>query len=287
MKKQKIPTKKLTLNTDIPVLGIGTWSMGGLFFHDPTYNDKKDIKVIQKAIEKGITHIDTAEMYSAGHTEVVVGKAIQGYDRSQLFITTKLWPLHSKYDHVLFAAQNSLTRLNIPYIDLYLIHKRNYDVPLKETMNALDTLVDRGLIRFIGVSNFSLKEMKAAQSYSNYKIVNNQVQYNLLDREPEKTGLLEYCQKNGIILTAYQPLKRGILTRRGYPTLNSIADRYAKTPAQIAINWLIRKQNVITIPKTSRIDHLEEILKSIGWHLDEVDRKQLEKNILKEYLTQQ
>ncbi len=280
----KIPAKKLFDGNDIPALGIGTWTVGGRFFHEITNDDEKDIDIIKTAIKEGITHIDTAEMYSAGHAEILVGKAIKEFDRKKLFITTKLWPLHAKYNEVKYAAKRSMERMQIDYIDLYLIHVPNYDVPLKETMRAMNELVDEGIVRYIGVSNFSLELMKEAQSYSKHKIVTNQVLYNLLDREADENGLLKYCQENDIILTAYQPVKRGELTVKGkYPILDQMAEKYGKTPAQIAINWLISKKNVITIPKTSKKEHLYENLGSVGWSLTEEDIEILDKTFFEYY----
>ncbi|MGQ9632446.1 MAG: aldo/keto reductase [bacterium] len=141
-------------------------------------------------------------------------------------------------------------------------------------MKAMDFLVEQKTVRFIGVSNFSVDLIKEVQSHSRNKIVANQVEYNLLRREPEDE-LLPYCQKNDIMLIAYQPIARGKLARPGFRILDDLAKKYDKTQAQIAINWLISHKNVITIPKASKIKHLKENLGAIGWSMDVEDIEKL------------
>jgi len=190
--------KSLTEEVKIPVLGIGTWGMGGEFSKDYS-SDREDISALKTAISLGMTHIDTAELYANGHSEELVGQAIRNFNRNNLFITTKVWADHLKYNDLIRAAERSLKRMKINYIDLYLVHWPNPNVPLKETVRALDFLVDKGIAKFIGVSNFSLPLLKETQRYSKNKIVSNQVEYNLLERTPEKE-LLPYCQKEDIML---------------------------------------------------------------------------------------
>lgn len=179
-------TKKLSrTDIDVPVIGMGTWKLGGLY--TPDYrDDEKAIESLKAGIELGLSLIDTAEMYGAGHTEELVGKAVQGV-RERVFIATKVLPEHLSYDEVLRAAERSLKRLDTDYIDLYQIHAPNPNIPIIETMRAMETLADKGKIRFIGVSNFSLELLKQAQEcLSKYQIVSNQVEYNLLDKRIER-----------------------------------------------------------------------------------------------------
>lgn len=265
--------KEIAPGVKIPVLGLGTWGMGG-FMTKSTAHDKEDIRAIKTALKLGMTHIDTAEMYGAGHAEELVGKAIKGFDRKKIFITSKVLPENLHYDDVIKAAKASLKRMKTDYVDLYLIHFPNPKIPIKETMQALDYLVKEKMTRFIGVSNFSLKEMLEAQSYTKNKIVANQVEYNLLVREPEKE-LLPYCQKHKILLTAYKPIAGGELAKPGFKCLDAMAEKYHKTQAQIALNWLISQKNVITIPKASNLKHLKENLGATGWHLSQKDMKEL------------
>jgi len=258
----------------IPILGIGTWGMGGWFSRD-TSHDNECIDAIRTAVKSGMTHIDTAEIYGNGHAEEIVGKAIKGIPRKKLFITTKVAKNHLHYNDVLDSARKSMKRMNIKYIDLYLIHSPNQKVSLKETMSALDYLVERGLVRFIGVSNFSSKLLREAQSHAKNKIVANQVEYNLLKRDAEK-NLLGYCQKNGVLLIAYQPLALGKLAHKGFRPFDEICLKYDKTPAQVALNWLISKQNVIAIPKASA-RHVRENLGALGWKIRKEDAIRLER----------
>lgn len=267
--------KMLAKSVGIPVLGVGTGGVGGWATKDDS-KDKEWINALKAAIKLGMTHIDTAEMYGAGHAEELVGEAIKGFNRKKLFITTKVWKTHLRYDDVIHAAKGSLKRLKTKYIDLYLIHWPNTKVPLKETMTAMDFLVEKRIIRFIGVSNFTEKLLKEAQSCTKNKISANQVEYNLLKRGPKKK-LLEYCQKNGIILIAYQPVAGGKLAKGGFKVLDEIAKKYNKTQAQIAINWLVSKPNVVTIPKAASIKHIKEDIGALGWKLDDKDTENLDK----------
>lgn len=267
--------KQLTADVQIPVLGLGTWQIGGRTEADYT-DDEKNIKAITAAVQLGYTLIDTAESYADGHTEELVGKAIKGIDRKRLFIVSKVMSAHLAYKNVITAAKRSLERLQADYFDLYLIHFPNADIPLKETMRAMDHLVEKGLTRFIGVSNFSVKEMQEAQKYSKNKIVVNQVQYSLISRNKCTYGdcinmeseIIPYCQENNIIIMADRPLHKGILVEKNYQQLERLSKKYNKTKAQIALNWLISKKNIITMPMSTNSEHLKENLGVLGWRLD-------------------
>lgn len=239
--------------------------------HDLQNDDEKDIKAIRAAIAAGVTHIDTAEVYADGYAEILISRAIQGYDRSKLFLTSKVQAAHLGYDDIIRSCERSLERLKTSYLDLYLMHRYSATFPLKDSVRALNYLVSRGLVRNIGVSNFGKEHLAEAQSYSENKIVCNQVHYNLTFREPEHKGLLQYCQNNDIFLVAWRPLSKGRLIE-GVPALiQSLCEKYAKTPAQIAINWLISQPNVLTICKMGSESHLLENLGAIGWAMDPYD----------------
>ncbi|MEO0292733.1 MAG: aldo/keto reductase [candidate division WOR-3 bacterium] len=277
--------KNLTQEVKIPVLGLGTWEIGGRLSRD-TSKDKEEIDVIKKAIELGYTHIDTAEMYGGGHSEELIGIAIKDFKRESLFITTKVSPENLRYNDVIKSAEKSLNRLKTDYIDLYLIHVPNPKIPIKETMRAMNFLVKRKIIKFIGVSNFGVEQLKEAQSYSENKIVNNQIEYNLLTRlkgmynDNIESEIIPYCQENNIIITAWRPLAKGKLIEGRFQLLEELERKYNKTRAQIAINWLIGKKNIITIPKSTNIEHLKENLGSLGWRLSEEDNKRLDEEFL-------
>ncbi len=262
----------------MPEFGLGTWQMGGRSERDPANDDAMDVKAIQTAINFGVTHIDTAEQYAGGHTEEMVGQAIKGYDRSKLFIISKVGGWHMRYDDVLAACENSLKRVGTDYFDVYLLHRHIPEVPLKETMRAMDELVGRGMIRNIGVANFNTKALHEAQTATSHPIVYNQVHYNLEFREPARDGLLEYCQKNDVLLAAWRPVQKGALLVNPPPIITELCEKYGKTPAQIAINWLICQKNVVTLTKTSRAEHLKENLGAIGWEMEQEDIERLRRD---------
>lgn len=274
----KIPTKKLKSGFEMPVFGLGTWQMGGREIRNPQNDDKKDITAIQEAIKLGVTHIDSAEQYAGGYAETLVGKAIKGYDRSKLFIVSKVSPEHLNYDDVLRSCEASLKRLETDYLDLYLIHYPNFEIPIEKTLKAMDKLVKDGLVKNIGVSNFRTKRLKEAQKHTKNKLVVNQVYYNLVIREPEHEGLLEYCQENDVFLEAYRPVEKGAILAEPIPILDELAKKYGRTPAQIVISWLISQKNVITLSKTSTIEHLKENLGAVGWQMDKEDIEKLRKD---------
>ena len=193
------------------------------------------------------------------------------------FITSKVYWTNLRYENVLNSCKESLKRLGMDYIDLYLIHGPDPDVPIKETMKALNELKEQGLIRNIGVSNFNIERLEEAQKYCNSKIVLNQVHYNLLFREPVLKGVLDYCQKNDIFLEAWRPLQQGLLTKTGIKIVDDTCVKYNRTPAQIALNWLISQNNVLTLFKTSKIDRLKENLEAITWKMDKKDIEKLSK----------
>jgi diketogulonate reductase-like aldo/keto reductase len=242
----------------VPEIGIGAWRYKG------------GVEPLRRAIELEASLIDTAEIYG---TEDVVGQAVGGV-RAQVFIATKVSGDHLRYDDVCRAAESSLRRLNATYIDLYQIHWPNPSVPIRETMRAMETLVDRGLIRFIGVSNFSVSELRAAiTSMRNYPIVSNQVLYNLNRREIERQ-LLECCLENQVTIIAYSPLDDGRLavqpqSRASLKTraLQTVAVQANKTLAQVALNWCCSQPNVIAIPKSDSEQRVTENCHASGWRL--------------------
>jgi diketogulonate reductase-like aldo/keto reductase len=273
-----IPIKTLNNGFSMPVFGLGTWQMGGRQERNPDNDDSADIKAIKMAIDNGITHIDTAEMYANGYSETLLGQVITGYNRKNLFIASKVYPDNLNYQDLINSAKNSLKRLNTPFLDLYMLHNPNPEIPIQETMKAMDFLIDQGLIRNIGISNFTKERMAEAQKFTKNKIVVNQVHYNLQYREPEKTGLLEYCQKNDVMLVAWRPIQKGLLLEEKNELVDEMCQKYNKTPAQIAINWLISQKNVVTLSKMGNPDHLMENLGALDWEMSPGDVKKLDKN---------
>lgn len=256
-------------NTDvmIPEVGLGTWKYRG------------GVEPLHRGIELGAYLIDTAEIY---RTEHIVGQAIQDR-RERVFLATKVSGAHLRYDEVLRAAEGSLGQLGTEVIDLYQLHWSNARVPIKETMHAMETLVDRGQVRYIGVSNFSVRELGAAQeAMRKYPIVSNQVLYNLHRREIER-DLLPYCQEHQITILAYTPLDDGRLAAssrlrrsQGIRVLEQVAAESQKTLAQVALNWCTAHPNVIVIPKSDRVDRTVENCQASGWRLSPAQLQQLD-----------
>ncbi|MCS7142864.1 MAG: aldo/keto reductase [Aigarchaeota archaeon] len=275
--------KKRLGSTDeyIPEIGLGTWEIGGRSIPDYSH-DLDAINAIKYAVELGMTHIDTAEMYAAGHAEELVGEALRQYPRDQVFVASKVWPTNLRYDDVIRSCDATLRRLGMKYVDLYMIHWPNREVPLRDTMKALEKLYRDGKIRHIGVSNFSIDEVEQARSYlSVTEVVANQVEYSLLSRWAEN-GLLQHCSRERITVTAYSPLGKGRLlaqlnNKRSelYKVVSRLAERYQRTPVQILLNWVVHDENVITIPKAIKRPHLEENAGASGWRLSDEDYRSL------------
>jgi len=280
----------------ISPLILGSWEYGA----PSIVSEEHAVRIIRRAVELGINAIDTAEGYGAGLSEKIIGRAIKGFRRDELFIITKVSYDHLRYDDVIKAAEASLKRLETSYIDLYLIHWPHHYIPLRETLKAMERLWSEGKIRYIGVSNFPLSMLRAAREHlSRTDIATNQVHYNMLYREVEKE-LLPYMVQENIALQAYDPLALGFLIGRKeireeyrwyrlakpevieaiQPLVNevrAIAAELGKTPAQVVLNWLLIKENVFPVFNTTKEEHLIDNIGSLGWrlskeHLDRIDR---------------
>lgn len=240
---------QLSSGQTIPILGMGTWQMG-----ENPKNRQTEINALRHGLDLGLTLIDTAEMYGEGGAEEVVAQAIANR-RSEVFLVSKVYPHNASKRGAIAACERSLKRLNTDYLDLYLLHWRG-SVPLSETLEAFQSLQQAGKIRSYGVSNFDVEDMEeASQLQGGNKIVTNQVLYNLMRRGIE-LNLLPWCRQRNIPIMAYSPIEQGRLLN--HKTLKAIAQTRGVTPAQIAIAWLLHQDNVIVIPKSSRIDHVEQ-----------------------------
>lgn len=264
-----IPTKTLLGGFSLPVYGLGTWEMGGGRDEADNSEDERFIAAIRSAIDHGVTHIDTAELYGGGHAEELIARAKEGLSRSKLLLASKVkYGMDSGYDGVLRACEASLRRLHTDYLDLYMLH-RCPDHDLEGIMSALDRLVDEGMVRNIGVSNFTVNRFENAQMLTANKLVCNQLNYSLECREIVDKGVLRYCQDKDVMVTAWGPLSKGKV--KNSSILDGIAEKYGKTPYQVALTWLIQQKNVVVIPKTTSLKHLEENLGAIGWELETSD----------------
>jgi diketogulonate reductase-like aldo/keto reductase len=264
--------EKLADGTRVPALGLGTWGIGGGSRPDRS-QDARLVAAIHTALQLGYTHIDTAEMYGGGHTEELVGQAIRGLERQDLFLVSKVWPDHLRYERLLASCQASLDRLGVDYLDIYLVHWPNKSIPLEETFRALNRLVKDGRALHIGVSNFNLDQLRRAQELAETPLATNQVPYSLFERSYARNGVLDYCQQNGILLTAYTPIEKGRVARN-LPVIE-IAARYGATPVQVALGWLLQQAGVIAIPMSSNPQHLRENLESANLQLSNEDMQRL------------
>ena len=262
----------------IPVVGLGTWGIGGEMGPD-TSRDEAGIQALRLGLDLEMKFIDTAEMYGAGHSEEVVARALEGR-RDRVFVASKVSPRHFAYDDVLAAAKRSLNRLGLKQMDLYQLHWPNLKIPLSETMRAMEKLVSDGLTRYIGVSNFSVEQMREAQqSLSHEKIVSNQVEFSLIDRSAE-TRILPYCQKEGLTLIAYSPLGQGKIPRgkgSSFKVLDEVAGKSGKSRNQVALAWVLQHDSVVAIPKAADMGHVKENAEVADWKLDKEDYQKLAK----------
>lgn len=241
----------------IPKIGFGTWRIGGESYPDPKL-DSASLAALRTALEVGYTHFDTAEVYAAGHSEELLGQALREMNtqRKNVFITTKVSPEHLDYEQVLRSCENSLRHLRMDYVDLYLIHWPRIGMKLEEAFRALNQLVRDRKVRHLGVSNFNLRQLKQAQSLSETPLFTDQVPYRLPDRSYVDNGVLEHCQGNDILLTAYSPVKfRNLPLNK---TLQAIAEAHGVTSYQIALAWLVTQPRVITIPMSLDPGHIRE-----------------------------
>ncbi|BAS26550.1 aldo/keto reductase [Limnochorda pilosa] len=260
-------TKSLGAGARVARIGIGTWGMG----EDPA-RAADEVRAIQAAVDLGLTLIDTAEMYGEGGAEEVVGRAIASV-RERVFLVTKVYPWNASYRGILQAAERSLRRLETDVIDLYLLHWAG-EHPIEETMRGMEELVDRGWVRFAGVSNLAVPEMEAArEALTRVPLACNQLLYHLEDRSIERREL-PYCLMEGVGVMAYSPFGHGHFPEPGsakHDLLASIGARYGKTPRQVALNWLTRRPHVVAIPKAVSPAHLEENAGAAGWDLTAED----------------
>jgi diketogulonate reductase-like aldo/keto reductase len=239
---------------------------------------KRAIETLRMGLDLGLAHIDTAEMYGNGRAEELVANAIKG-QRDSVFLVSKVLPSNASYEGTLRACHQSLKRLGTDFLDLYLLHWPSGDHPIKETMRAMEKLVSEGLIRFIGVSNFNVRELKAAQqALSEQRIACNQVLYHLGYRAIE-SNLLPYCTRERIAVVGYSPFGHGTFLppsnnnkakgRGG--VLEEIGRRHGHTIRQVTLNFLTRHPNLFTIPKTSDPENVKENSGGMGWDLTEED----------------
>ncbi|XP_072276110.1 glyoxal reductase-like isoform X1 [Pyxicephalus adspersus] len=259
------PTVPLSNGQKIPVLGLGLSHQGG-------YSHSALLYALKNC---GIRHIDTAKRYG---NEEQVGKAIteSGVKREELWVTTKLWPGDYGYDNAIQACMDSCKRLGLDYLDLYLMHWPDANLPGKsarearaETWKALVDLYDRGICRSIGVSNFLIHHLEQLKEDCDMMPHVNQVEFHPFQRPQE---LLDYCKENNIVFEGYCPLAKGQALE--HPVILQLAKQYGKTPAQICIRWSIQN-GIVTIPKSTKESRIRENCQVFDFQLQQSDMEHL------------
>jgi diketogulonate reductase-like aldo/keto reductase len=252
----------------VAALGQGTWR----FAEDPKLR-KAEIASLRRGIELGLNLIDTAEMYGEGRAETLVGEAIQGR-RDEVFIISKVYPHNASRRAMQTACNNSLQRMRVETIDLYLLHWAG-SVPIEETVEAFETLQRQGKIRHWGVSNLDLEQMRELSSVAGGAAVQtNQVLYHLDERGIE-WDLLPWLRQHRIPIMAYSPTDQGRLLKSR--ELAAFAKQRAMTPAQVALGWLLAQDDVIVIPKTSNVLRVEENAAALERPLSRADLDELDR----------
>lgn len=246
-------------NRKIPALGYGTWQLKG-----------KDCETgVAAALDTGYRHIDTAQIYE---NEAEVGHALKssGIKREELFLTTKVWNDHLAENMFQKSVEESLNKLQTNYVDLLLIHWPITTVPFEEQMKSLRAVHEAGMARMIGVSNFTVAQMREVVEKLGTPIVNNQVEYHpFLSQKP----VLDYVRQHDMFLTAYSPLARGKV--RDEVALREIADKHGKSVGQVTLRWLVQQERVAAIPKAASLDHIRENFDIFNFELDADDMQRI------------
>jgi diketogulonate reductase-like aldo/keto reductase len=233
------PTKSHTLPSgdELPALGLGTWNIDG-----ETVKES-----VRAALDAGYTHIDTAEGYK---NESEIGEALAEYDRDDVFLTSKVLSKNLNYDSLVESCEASLERLGTDYLDLYLIHWPNPAISLRESLNAMATLHDEGLVRNVGVSNFSAYQLSCAHHISDVPIAVNQIEFHPWFQRPE---LVDYCRETDTVVEAAAPLARTEVF--GDEVVQELAEKYDVSPAQVVVKWGIER-DIVVLPKSSSPEHV-------------------------------
>lgn len=268
--------KKVMLadGTFVDNMGIGTWYMG-----DSKSTREEEIACIKYALDNGIKLIDTAEMYGNGNSERLVGEAIKGYDRKKLFIVSKVLPSNAGRNRIFQACENSLKRLGTDYLDLYLLHWRGM-YPFEETFECMEELKRMGKIRRWGVSNMDIEDIFEItdSTYGNECQV-NQVLYHLGSRGIEYS-LKKFTDSRNITTMAYCPLAQGgrlKLKLLKSDSVNKVAEKHGITPMQVLLCFVLSQNNMIAIPKASKLEHMKQNIQCLDIELDEKDLELLNK----------
>jgi diketogulonate reductase-like aldo/keto reductase len=256
------------MKSRMPRLGLGTWHMG-----ESGATRAAEVAALRAGIDLGLRLIDTAEMYAEGGAEEVVGEAIRGR-RDDVFLVTKFYPHHASGKQLTAACERSLERLGVDGIDLYLLHWRGR-IPLAETVEALERLVESGKVERWGVSNFDVDDMEElAAAGGGKRVFANQVLYNPA-RHGIEYDLLPWCAKHKVDVMAYSPLDEG--AHAGDRRLAAIGERVGASASQVALAWILRQRGVCAIPKAGTVAHVRDNAKALQLDLDEETLREIDR----------
>lgn len=291
----------------LPPLGVGTWAWGDrlVWGYEREYGRQDVEAAFHASLDSGVTFFDTAEVYGWGTSERILGDLIR-QSKASVTVATKYAPFRPTARAVHGALSASLRRLGLDRVDLYQVHFPPFPVRIERLMEELAEAVREGKTRAVGVSNFSVTQMKRAQEALGRRgvaLASNQVEYSLLHRQPETDGLLRACQESNITLIAYSPLAMGLLSGKYNPSegrlprrlgrylrawsrpalqrlldlLASIGQQHGKTPSQVALNWLLRRPGVVVIPGAKNAVQARENAGALGWQLSEAEAEELDR----------
>ena len=258
----KITSKaKLNNGVEIPLFGLGVYEIA---------KGKTTRNAIEHALDAGYRHFDTAKLYG---NEKSLGKAIRqsSISRAEIFVTTKLWNSDHGYDSTLLAFESSLKRLDIGYIDLYLVHWPVQDKRL-QSWRAMETLLESGTCRAIGVSNYMIRHLEELLAVCKIKPAVNQIELSPYNYLLSRKSVVDFCQENEIQVESYSPLTKGQRLRD--PKLLRIAERYGKSPAQILIRWTLQHE-IVVIPKSVKKERIIENANVFDFEILEEDMRYL------------
>lgn len=265
-------------------IGIGTWNVGSHINQDnlgskyrgvePVYgNEDQEIEAIRYSISKGQNHIDCAELYGGFYTDEIVGRAIADLPREDLYIADKLWKTSVGKGRVRPTVDQMLKKFGTDYIDLLYIHAPWEGVAWQEAIPQIDELIDAGIVRYFGVSNFSVDQMEEAQGLAKHPLAANQMNFNVLYKDEVSQAFRNYCKQHDIQIIAYQPIKRQEVLEN--EAVQAIAAAHDATPAQLALAWLLQL-GALPIPKATAKAHIDENLKAADLKLTDEEMAKLE-----------
>ncbi|OYR49392.1 oxidoreductase [Halorubrum sp. Ea1] len=250
-----VPTKTLPSGAELPALGLGTYDL----------DDEQTAESVRAALDAGYAHIDTAEGY---RNEEVIGDVLAEYDRDEVFLTSKVLAKNLNYESLIASCEASLERLGTDYLDLYLVHWPNPAISLRETLRAMAELRDRGLVRDVGVSNFSAYQLSCAHHVSDVPIAVNQIEFHPYF---QRADLVDYCRESDTVIEAAAPLARTDVF--GDEVVAGLAEKYDRSPAQVVLRWAVDR-GVVPLPRSSTPDHVRANA-DLDWELDAADRRRL------------